>query len=137
MGRKMTKELIQKAVSMGTRVGYALVATCDDKGLPHLAASGKIEAEPDGHIGVSEWFCPGTLSNLEVNPRISIVVWDPATDAGFQLIGESVGVLEMAILDGFIPSSQKITPQVERKIRIRVDKIMDFSHAPHSDEEEP
>ena len=133
----MNNELVEKAVSIASRVGYALVATCDDKGLPHLAASRKIEAEPDGHIAVSEWFCPGTLSNLEVNPRISIVIWDLATDKGFQLLGESVGVLETAMLDGFSPTLQKPGPQVERRIRVRVEKVMDFSHAPHSDEEAP
>jgi hypothetical protein len=133
----MMKELIDKAVNMGSRVGYALIATCDDKGLPHLAASRRIEAEPDGHVAVSEWFCPGTLSNLQVNPRISIVVWNPADDSGFQLIGESAGVEDTAMLDGFFPTLQKPGPQVERRIRVRVDKIMVFSHAPHSDEETP
>jgi uncharacterized protein len=133
----MNNELVEKAVDMGRRVGYALVATCDGNGLPHIAASRRVEAEPDGHIAVSEWFCPGTISNLEANPRISIVIWDPATDTGFQLAGESVVVLETAMLDGFSPALQKPTPQVERKIRIRVEKIMDFSHAPHSDEEAP
>jgi hypothetical protein len=132
----MKRESIQKAVDMGTRVGYALVATCDNKGLPHLAQSRKIETEFDGHVAVSEWFCPGTLSNLEVNPKISLVVWDPASDTGFQLIGESVGIEEAAMLDGYSTTPQTPVPQVERKIRLRVDKVMQFSHAPHSDEEE-
>ena len=132
----MKKDLFEKAVDIGKRVGYALVATCDNKGLPHLAASGRIEAELGGHVAVSEWFCPGTLANLEVNPRISIVVWDPATDTGFQLIGESAGIEETAMLDCFSPTLQKPSPQVERRIRVRVEKIMDFSHAPHSDKEE-
>jgi hypothetical protein len=128
------EELIAKAVEMGSRVGYALIATSDDKGLPHLAASRRVEAEHDGHVAVLEWFCPGTLSNLEVNPRISLVVWDPSSDKGFQLIGESVAVEETAMLDGFSPALQTPSPQVERRIRVRVDKIMDFSHAPHNDE---
>jgi len=133
----VTNELIQKAVDLGNRVGYTFVATSDVKGLPHLAASRKIELELDGHLAVSEWFCPGTLANLDMNPQVSVVVWDHASDTGFQLIGESVGVEETAMLDGFYPTSKKPGPQVERKLRIRVDKIMDFSQAPHSDEEKP
>jgi hypothetical protein len=132
----MRKESIQKAVDMGNRVGYALVATCDDKGLPHIAASRKLEAGIDSHVAVSEWFCPVTLSNLEVNPRLSVAVWDAARDAGFQLIGECTGVEETAMMDGFSPTLPTPIPQVERRIRFRVDKILDFSHAPHSDKEE-
>jgi len=130
-------ELIQKIVSTANRVGYSLVATSDKKGLPHLAASRRMEAEPDGHVAVSEWFCPGTLANLDENPQISVVVWDPASDTGYQLIGESVAIEETAMLDGFSPALPVPIPQVERKIRVRVDTILDFSHAPHSDEEEP
>jgi predicted pyridoxine 5'-phosphate oxidase superfamily flavin-nucleotide-binding protein len=85
----MKRKSIQKAVDMGNRVGYVLVATSDSTGLPHLAASGKIEAAPEGHVAVSEWFCPETLSNLDVNPKTSLVVWDPSRDKGFQLIGET------------------------------------------------
>ena len=32
----MNNELVEKAVDMGRRVGYALVATCDGNGLPHM-----------------------------------------------------------------------------------------------------
>jgi hypothetical protein len=88
-------ELIRKAVDMANRVGYALVATSDRNGLVHVAASRLVEAEPDNHVAFSEWFCPGTLANLQENPL----------------------------------------PQVERKIRIEVNRVLDFSHAPHSHQE--
>jgi len=129
------KELIRKAVDMANRVGYALVATSDRNGLAHVAASRRVEAEPEDHVAVSEWFCPGTLANLQENPHITVVVWDPASDTGFQLIGKSVGLEDTAMLDGFSPGMEEARPQVERKIRVRVEKIMDFSHAPHTDEE--
>lgn len=132
----MKRKLIQKAVDMGNRVGYVLVATSDSTGLPHIAASRRIEAEPEDHVALSEWFCPGTVSNLDANPKISLVVWDPATDRGFQLIGESVGIEETAMLDGLSTTPHAPIPQVERKIRIWVDKILDFSHGPHTDKEE-
>lgn len=129
-------ELIRKAVDMANRVGYALVATSDRKGLPHVAASRRVEAEPDNHVSVSEWFCPGTLANLQENPQISVVVWDPATDKGYQIIGKSAAMEDTAMMDGFSPAvEENPPPQVERKIRIQVDRILDFSHAPHSDEE--
>ena len=127
--------LILTAVDMANRVGYALMATSDKNGLPHLAASRRLEAEPDGHVSVSEWFCPGTLANLNENPLISVVVWDPASDAGYQLTGKSEAVEDEAMMDGYAPGMEEAPPQVERKIRIRVDRITDFSHAHHSDQE--
>lgn len=39
----MNNELVEKAVDMGRRVGYALVVTCDGNGLPHIAASRRVE----------------------------------------------------------------------------------------------
>jgi predicted pyridoxine 5'-phosphate oxidase superfamily flavin-nucleotide-binding protein len=117
----------------------ALVATADEKGLPHMAASSKIEAEGYPRIAISEWFCPGTLSNLQVNPRITIVVWDPESDTGFQLMGESEGIQETAVMNGLLAGPEEKEPplpQVQRKILVRVQKIVRFCHAPHSDLEE-
>lgn len=44
----------------------------------------------------------------------------------------------MAFMDGLAPGADtpKPLPQVERKIMVRVDRIVRFSHAPHSDLEE-
>jgi hypothetical protein len=129
-------ELIRKAVDMANRVGYALVATSDRNGLAHVAASRRVEAEPGNRVAVSEWFCPGTLANLQENPQISVVVWDPASDKGYQVIGKSVALEDTAMMDGFSPAvEENPPPQVERKIRIEVNRILDFSHAPHSDQE--
>jgi hypothetical protein len=41
-------------------------------------------------------------------------------------------------MDGYIPEMESIgpSPQVERKLLVKVDKVMAFSHAPHSDLEQ-
>jgi uncharacterized protein len=134
----MSKATIKQAVKLGNRMKYALLATADSEGLPHVAASRKITSEADGRIGVSEWFCPGTLANLQVNPRLSIVVWDPVKDSGYQALGISERIEELSMMNGFSPDLEKGAPlpQVERKIHIHVDKVLHFSHATHSDMEE-
>jgi uncharacterized protein len=134
----MRPEIFEQAVRLGKRIGVALVATADEKGFPHMAASSKIEAEGYPRIAVSEWFCPGTLSNLKENPKISIVVWDPESDIGFQLTGESEGIQETAVMNGLLKGHEKEPPlpQVQRKILVRVESIVRFCHAPHSDLEE-
>jgi hypothetical protein len=134
----MSREAIEKAVELGSTLGHVLLATADARGLPHIAASRKITAEPEDRVGVSEWFCPGTLENLQVNPRISVVIWDPKRDTGFQVLGVCERVEDLSIMDGLSPEleSEPPLPQVERKILVRVNKVIHFSQAPHSDVEE-
>ena len=133
----MDKEKTENVIRLAEKVGHVLIATADQKGSPHMASSGRMELQRDGRLSLSEWFCPGTLSNLQHNPRISVVVWDPESDFGYQLLGETEGIEETAMQDGYSPllETSRI-PQVERKILFRVDRILHFSLAPHSDIEE-
>jgi general stress protein 26 len=131
------QEQLKQALALAETVKTVLVATADGNGRPHLAVAGKIEALPDGRVAVSEWFCPGTVSNLEENPRISLVLWDPAGDAGYQLMGQVEEVEESAFLDGYLPEGEgaRPLPQTRRRLTIRVTGILAFSRAPHTDEE--
>jgi hypothetical protein len=47
-------------------------------------------------------------------------------------------VEELGMMNGYSPGleDQKPLPQVERKLIVRIEKISDFKHAPHSDLEE-
>jgi hypothetical protein len=134
----MKSEIIKKAVALGSQVGHILIATADDKGFPHVAASRRIDLASDGCLSVSEWFCPGTLSNLQANQKISLVVWDPQTDNGYQLIGVAEKVEDIAMMDGYHGRKEETTPlpQVERRILVRVHQVIHFSQAPHTDVEE-
>ena len=129
-------ERLEQALALAETVKTVLVATADSDGCPHVAAAGKIEALPDGRVAVSEWFCPGTVSNLEKNPRISLVVWDSGTDAGYQLSGETEQVEESAFLNGYLPEGEgaRPLPQTRRRLTVRVIKLLAFSRAPHTDE---
>ncbi len=133
----MNIEILHKAVNLAERVKHVFVATADLAGLPHIAAAGKLAEAQDEHIAVTEWFCPGTLANLQQNQQIAIVIWDSATDTGYQFLGEVEKIEEAAVMDGYMPDEEKKPPlpQVERRLIVRVDKIVDFSRAPHSDQE--
>jgi general stress protein 26 len=132
------QERLRQALALAKTVKTVLVATADGDGRPHLAAAGKIEALPDGRVAVSEWFCPGTVSNLEKNPRISLVLWDPAGDAGYQLMGQVEEVEESAFLNGYLSEEEaaRPLPQTRRRLTIQVTGILAFSRAPHTDEED-
>jgi hypothetical protein len=82
-------------------------------------------------------FCPGTVENIQHNRRIALVVWDEGRDTGYQLLGEVKEVKELSFMDGYAPETEsRMPPQVERQLIIHVNKILAFSHAPHSDMEE-
>ena len=86
-------------------------------------------------MAVSAWFCPGTLANLNQNRLISLIVWDEAADCGFQLLGQVDSIGEKAVMNGYLPDSEHLAPlpQVEKILEVAVDKVIAFSHAPHSD----
>ena len=134
----MNGKILGKAVALGRQLGKILVATADRAGLPHLAAAAKLRPRGEGRVEVDAWFCPGTMANLQENRRISLVIWNPETDRGYQLLGETEKVEDRAMMNGYIPGEENTPslPQVERKLIVRVDRVIDFRHAPHSDLEE-
>jgi len=127
-------ELIENAVRLADRLEHVFVATADNKGMPHVAVAGKITQKEGSLLGVSSWFCPTTLTNLQMNHHISVVVWDRENDSGYQLIGESERIVDLAMMDGYVPAGEeKAVPQVEREIILRVIKVIDFMQTLHSD----
>jgi hypothetical protein len=126
------------AVNLGQKLQHLIVATADGEGLPHVAVAGQIAQVSEERLAVSAWFCPGTLKNLEQNRLVSLVIWDPGTDEGYQLLGEVEKMEEEAIMNGYSPELEKKgpIPQVKWKLTVRVERTLDFTHAPHSDTEE-
>ena len=131
----MNKTTLNQAVALAQKLQHVFVATTDGKGLPHLAAAGNLAHAPAGRVAVAAWFCPTTVANLQRNRRVALVVWEPKEDMGYQLLGEAEKVEEIAMMNGYAPGveSESPLPQVERQLLVRVDKIIDFKHAPHSD----
>jgi predicted pyridoxine 5'-phosphate oxidase superfamily flavin-nucleotide-binding protein len=130
-------ETLGKAVELAGTVKYIFVATANEKGSPHLATAERITMEEGDLVLVTAWFCPQTASNVLINPAISLIVWDSGKDLGFQLVGEVEKVVEVTIQDGFIPGETVVYPQIERKLVVRVQNILNFGHAMHSDAEVP
>jgi hypothetical protein len=135
---KMKKESLDSAIELAQKLEHVFVATADSSGMPHVAAAGLMRRTSENCVAVSAWFCPGTLANLDHNRSVSLVVWDPPSDAGYQILGEVQEIDEVAMMNGFSPSGGKSPPmpQVEKKLDVRVDRVYCFSHAPHSDTEE-
>ena len=133
----MDQEELGKAVELANRLRHVFLGTVDRLCMPHLTAANQITLGPDGRVNVAGWFCPGTVGNLKINAQTALVIWDPAADRGYQLLGRAEGVEELGILDGYLPEvdDQGAIPQVNRLVRIRVEKMLEFKHGPHSDRE--
>ena len=133
----MKTETLHNAVELASKLKHVFVATADTSGLPHVTAAGEMNLAAEGHVAVGAWFCPSTVENIQHNRRIALVVWDEGRDTGYQLLGEVKEVKELSFMDGYAPETEsRMPPQVERQLIIHVNKIMAFSHAPHSDVEE-
>ena len=134
----MKTQSIDSAIRLAEKLEHIFVATADAGGTPHVAAAGKLSPAAGDRVAVSAWFCPGTLANLQHNKQIALVVWDSANDHGFQLLGVVEQIEELAVLNGFAPEIEESAPipQVERRLHVRVDRVIGFSHAPHSDLED-
>ena len=134
----MNCAILEDAAKIFDKTGHVFVATVNAKAVPHVTAAEMFEVVGGNYIEIREWFCPLTVSNLQVNRSISIVVWDPASDMGYQLLGNMKKLCDEAIVNGYSPELDVgiPKPQVERRITICVDRVLDFSVAPHSDVEE-
>jgi hypothetical protein len=116
-----------------------LVTTAAFEGYPHVAPAARLELSADKErIAVDAWFCPGTLENLKANKKINLVVWDAILDNGYQLLGQWQGMEDIALLNGHDAAQPEKTglPQVERRLRIRVEKVLPFQRGSHTDQEE-
>lgn len=131
----MNSDKLKRALSFAEKLGHIFVATADSKGSPHIAAAGKLALDSSGLVAVSAWFCPGTVANLSENRGIALVVWDAKKDIGFQMLGKVKEIQELGVLDGYAPAveAKMRLPQVQRKLLVELDKIIEFKHAPHSD----
>jgi uncharacterized protein len=134
----MNPQVLREAVNLAGKLENVLIGTANKRMEPHIAVATRMNLVDDVHVTVSAWFCPTTVTNLFENPSVSLVIWDSQTDTGYQLIGASEQVENMAVLGCWTPEVDgKISiPQVERQVLVRVDRIIDFKHAPHNDIEE-
>lgn len=123
------------ATQLAKKIGHIFLATADMDCVPHVAAAGRLEYAEQDCVMVSEWFCPGTVKNLQINHAVSIVIWDQNSDTGFQLVGHLRSVRNIGVLDGFGAGveQQYPLPQEEKELRIQIENVLDFRRGPHSD----
>ena len=133
----MDSQILRKAVELGQSGQRVLIGTANRKMEPHIAAGAKIELVDDIHVMVSDWFCRTTVSNLLENPSVCLVAMDPGNDIGYQLIGVSEQIENMAVLGCWTPEvdAKASMPQVERRVLVMIYSVLEFRQGPHTDSE--
>ncbi len=131
----MNEAKLDEITALAQKAGYVYIATADGDSMPHITVAGSLERGGEGQVVIKEWVCPGTVANLKVNKAVSVAVWDFHCDVGYQLLGRLERIDDLAVLDGYAPDveAENPLPQVEKQLVITVEKILDFSLAPHCD----
>jgi hypothetical protein len=136
MKQELKTELLEKAVLLAEKTKHVFIASVNGDGIPHIAASKSLSLDAKNNVVLTEWFCPGTMENLMgKNNHLAIAVWDARKDTGYQLIGRAKKEEDLAYLDGYASDSGKkdSVPQIQRKVTVQVEKILDFKLTPHTD----
>jgi general stress protein 26 len=132
----MDSRLLKQVVRFTKDIDYIIMVTTSRDGVPHITTAGELKYDENKNlIKIAEWFCSTTVANLNANKHIGIVVWKPEIDRGYQLQGSLMEVRNTAVLDGYTKKeSQTQFPQTRKELLIKVEKITEFSHTVHSDE---
>lgn len=128
---------LKAAMDMAIRTGQVFLSTADKRGQPHMSIVQPVDFDPQGRLKMMAWLCQYTLQNLQENPKVTIVVWDPVQDKGYQMAGMLQDMRVVAQIDGYAPGleEKKHIPQVEWKILVQIEKVCNFQKAPHIDVE--
>ncbi len=114
-------------------IDVAFVASADETGTPHLAAGREPKVPDPDHLVFEAWFCHTTLRNVALNPRVSVAAVTGA-GGGYQFGGTVERIIDTAFLDGYAPGTEALDmPQVQSRLVVRVDEVMEFSSGAHTD----
>jgi hypothetical protein len=135
MKQETKTKLLKEAVLLADKTKHVFIASVNGDGVPHIAASKMLSLDSKNNAVLTEWFCPGTMENLMgENSHLAIAVWDAKKDTGYQLIGREKKEEDMAYLNGYASDLEKDSvPQIQRKVTVQIEKILDFKLTPHTD----
>lgn len=132
----MNANQLERAVEFGKRAGNVFMAVVGPDGYPIVNSARQIEQVGDNQFAIEDWVRPLTVKHVKEKPKMAVLIWDPAADNGYEILGEVLMFENQAFLNGFAPEVEGsgYLPQVQRKIIIRADQITAFSHALRCDD---
>ena len=132
----MNTKTLERAIALGKKLEHFFVALVGAEGFPYVNFARRIEQVAENQFAVEEWFCPLTLKHLSDNSKLAVLIRDPASDDGYEILGEVLMFESQAYLNGFAPEVEEDAhlPQVKRRMIVRAEKITAFSNALRCDD---
>ncbi len=111
--KKLSDEIVQFFCSQG----FAVVATIDRNGFPHISCKGIVEINRNGHIYLLDLYRAETYENLKSNSNISITAIDEHKFVGYCLKGRAEIVPQEKLKSHVIKAwENKITSRLTRRL---------------------
>ncbi len=132
----MSFKKLEHAIDLGQKLEHFFIAIMGADGFPYINSARGIEWISENEVAFEEWICPVTVRDLSDHPQIAILLWDPDADDGYEILGRVLMFESREYLNGYAPDIEKnrYLPQVKRRLTIRAEKILAFSHALRCDD---
>jgi hypothetical protein len=128
---EMVIEKLEQAVELGKRLHHFFIALNGAEGFPYINSARGIEQIAENQVGIEEWMCPVTVEGLRRHPEVTILIWNPVAEDGYEILGRVMIIEGEDYVNGYAPEVEEnaYLPQVKRRLIIRAEKILEFSHA--------
>ena len=133
----MKEAAVHQAVAMAAEGLPVFLTTVSAAGVPHLTTVGSVSQLDRDRLRLAEWFCPQTVENTRDNRQVSLTVWDPAHNTGWQFTGQVELIQAAAMMNGYDPNTPiEPMPQTLSTLDLHIEHAIRFHHGPHTDKEE-
>ncbi|MDR3577617.1 MAG: pyridoxamine 5'-phosphate oxidase family protein [Anaerolineaceae bacterium] len=111
------------------------VATASKDGIPNIAIKGSLRVMDDEHLLFADLFSLKTRKNLEENPKVAVMVFDPETRKGYSLKGQAEMISSGPIYDQMVEILKQAPmkfPPPKYAVKITVEAVYDQSVGPEA-----
>ena len=109
------------------------IATASRDGTPNVSIKGSLRVLDGEHLVFADLSSLKTRKNLQENPKVAIMVYDPGSRRGYAFKGKAEQVDSGALFDQTVESIRKVMPQLPAPkyvVKVTVESIWDQSAGP-------
>ena len=119
-------KLTEEARKIIGEFGPALIATASKEGKPNVSVKGSFRVLDDEHVVFADIASPRTMANLRENPRLSAIVFDPATRKGCRIWGKAEILESGELFDTISAQAASAGRTVEHLVKVAVEEVATF-----------
>jgi hypothetical protein len=84
----MDSKKLERAIEQGKRAEHFFIALVGSDGFPYVTSARQIEQVGNNQFAIEEWVCPLTVKHVKENPKMAVLIRDPAVGNGYEILGE-------------------------------------------------